>query len=156
MASCNEYFDDVELMHSKTPDICVSPWHEPRVSVPQKACKWPNTLLGEAYLNIEQQNLDYLKQKHARKWHVFDNDDVSFFHSLLPHIARIPPEGKLLFQCNVQEMVQQSAYEIPQNYPSYTRTLIFKRKTLPKDVILRGIYVHVHSKRWMDGWMEKE
>ena len=29
--------------------------------------------------------------------------------------------------------------------------LIFKRKTLPKDVIPRGIYVHVHSKGWMDG-----
>jgi len=30
--------------------------------------------------------------------------------------------------------------------------LIFKQKTLPKDIIPRGIYVHVHSK----GWMEKE
>jgi len=30
--------------------------------------------------------------------------------------------------------------------------LIFKRKMLPKDVIPRGIYVHVYSK----GWMEKE
>ena len=29
--------------------------------------------------------------------------------------------------------------------------LIFKRKKLPKDVIPRGIYVHVHSKGWMDG-----
>ena len=34
--------------------------------------------------------------------------------------------------------------------------LIFKRKMLPKDVIPHGIYVHVHSKGWMDGWMEKE
>jgi len=34
--------------------------------------------------------------------------------------------------------------------------LIFKRKTLPKDAIPYGIYVHVHSKGWMDGWMEKE
>jgi len=38
--------------------------------------------------------------------------------------------------------------------------LIFKRKTLPKDVIPRGIYVHVHSKGWMYGegmklWLEK-
>src|SRR5215469_12670791 len=38
--------------------------------------------------------------------------------------------------------------------------LIFKRKTLPKDVIPLGIYVHVHSKGWMDGgemklWLEK-
>jgi len=38
--------------------------------------------------------------------------------------------------------------------------LIFKRKTLPKDVIPRAIYVHVHSKGWMDGegmklWLEK-
>ena len=38
--------------------------------------------------------------------------------------------------------------------------LIFKRKTLPKDVIPHGIYVHVHSKGWMDGegmklWLEK-
>jgi len=38
--------------------------------------------------------------------------------------------------------------------------LIFKRKTLPKDVIPHGIYVHVHSKVWMDGermnlWLEK-
>ena len=30
--------------------------------------------------------------------------------------------------------------------------LISKRKTLPKDVIPHGIYIHVHSK----GWMEKE
>ena len=29
--------------------------------------------------------------------------------------------------------------------------LTFKRKTLPKDVIPHGIYVHVHSKGWMDG-----
>ena len=40
--------------------------------------------------------------------------------------------------------------------------LIFKRKTLPKDVsvIPHGIYVHVHPKGWMDGegmklWLEK-
>jgi len=34
--------------------------------------------------------------------------------------------------------------------------LIFKRKTLPKDIIPHGIYVHVHSKGWMDGWMDGE
>jgi len=38
--------------------------------------------------------------------------------------------------------------------------LIFKRKTLPKDVIPHGIYVHIHSKGWIDGegmklWLEK-
>jgi len=38
--------------------------------------------------------------------------------------------------------------------------LIFKRKTLPKDVIPHEFYVHVHSKRWKDGeemklWLEK-
>jgi len=38
--------------------------------------------------------------------------------------------------------------------------LIFKRKTMPKDVIPHGIYVHVHSKGWKDGegmklWLEK-
>ena len=38
--------------------------------------------------------------------------------------------------------------------------LIFKRKTLPKDVIPHRIYIHVHSKGWMDGegmklWLEK-
>jgi len=32
--------------------------------------------------------------------------------------------------------------------------LIFKRKMLPKDVIPYGIYVHVHSKGRMDGWMD--
>jgi len=34
--------------------------------------------------------------------------------------------------------------------------LIFNRKTLPKDVIPHGIYVHVHSKGWMDGWRRNE
>ena len=34
--------------------------------------------------------------------------------------------------------------------------LIFKRKTLPKDVIPHGIYVHIHSKGWMDGWRRNE
>ena len=34
--------------------------------------------------------------------------------------------------------------------------LIFKRKTLLKDVIPHGIYIHVHSKRWMDGWRRNE
>jgi len=29
--------------------------------------------------------------------------------------------------------------------------LVFKRKTLPKDVIPDGIYIHVHSKGWKDG-----
>jgi len=33
---------------------------------------------------------------------------------------------------------------------------IFKRKTLPKDVTPHGIYVHVHSKGWMDGWRRNE
>src|SRR5215510_2225593 len=38
--------------------------------------------------------------------------------------------------------------------------LIFKRKSLPKDVIPHGNYLHVHSKGWMDGkgmklWLEK-
>ena len=35
-------------------------------------------------------------------------------------------------------------------------SLIFKRKTLPKDVIPHGIYIHVHSKGWMDGWRRNE
>ena len=118
MDSCNESFADVEPMRSKTPDVCVSPGHEPRVSVPQRVCKWPNTLLGEAFLNVEQQKLDYLKQKHARKSHVFDNDNVSLFQSLLPHIARIPPERKLIFWCKFQEMVQQPAYEITSKLPN--------------------------------------
>jgi len=34
--------------------------------------------------------------------------------------------------------------------------LIFKRKTLPKDVIPHGSYVHVLSKGWMDGWRRNE
>jgi hypothetical protein len=34
--------------------------------------------------------------------------------------------------------------------------LIFKRKTTPKDIIPHGIYVHVHSKGWMDGWRRNE
>jgi len=34
--------------------------------------------------------------------------------------------------------------------------LIFKRKTLPRDVIPHGIYVHVHSKGWLDGWRRNE
>jgi len=29
--------------------------------------------------------------------------------------------------------------------------LIFKRRMLPKDVFPHGIYIHVHSKGWMDG-----
>ena len=38
--------------------------------------------------------------------------------------------------------------------------LILKRKTQPKDVIPHGIYIHVHSKGWMNGegmklWLEK-
>ena len=38
--------------------------------------------------------------------------------------------------------------------------LIFKRKTLSKDVIPHGNYVHVHSKGWMVGegmklWLQK-
>ncbi|KAF7251286.1 Pogo transposable element with KRAB domain, partial [Varanus komodoensis] len=38
--------------------------------------------------------------------------------------------------------------------------LIFKRKTFPKEVIPRGVVVHVHEKGWMDEngmrvWVEK-
>ena len=38
--------------------------------------------------------------------------------------------------------------------------LIFKRKTLPKNVIPHGIYIHIHFKGWMNGdgmklWLEK-
>jgi len=71
-------FAYIELTCSETPDICVSPGYEPHISVSQRAHKWPNTLLGEAFLYIEQQKLDYLKQKHARKLHVFDNEGVYF------------------------------------------------------------------------------
>lgn len=28
--------------------------------------------------------------------------------------------------------------------------LIFKRKTLPKDIILSGILIHIKNKGWMD------
>jgi hypothetical protein len=120
--SCSESFVVDKPLCSETPKVCVSPENEPRVSVPQRAHKRPNALLGEALLNVEQQKLDYLKQKHSRKLHEFDSEDVSFFQSLLPHVAKIPPERKLLFRCKVQEMVQQFAYEIPQNYPTYTNT----------------------------------
>jgi hypothetical protein len=34
--------------------------------------------------------------------------------------------------------------------------LIFKRQTLPKDVIPHGIYVHVRSKGQLDGWRRNE
>ena len=76
--SCNESFAVIEPTRSETLDIFVSLEHEPYISVSQRARKWPNILLGEAFLNIEQQKLDYLKQKHARKSHVFDNEGVYF------------------------------------------------------------------------------
>jgi len=33
---------------------------------------------------------------------------------------------------------------------------VFKRRMLPKDIIPHGIYIHVHSKGWMDGWRRNE
>jgi hypothetical protein len=67
-------------------------------------------LLGEALLDVEQQKLDYLKQKQARKSQESDSEE-SFFYSLLPHVAKIPPERKLLFRYKVQGIVRTKYLE---------------------------------------------
>jgi len=56
-------FAYIEPMFSETPDICVLLGYEPCITVSQGARMWPNTLLGEAFLNIEQWKLDYLNRK---------------------------------------------------------------------------------------------
>jgi hypothetical protein len=73
--NCSESFVDYEPLRPETQEeVSVSPAStstftgeevesEPRVSVPQRSRKRPNTVLGEALLNVEQQKLDYLKQK---------------------------------------------------------------------------------------------
>jgi len=41
--------------------------------------KVPNILIGEELLNIEQEKLDYIRQKHARESHEFHHEDVKVF-----------------------------------------------------------------------------
>ncbi|PSN43109.1 hypothetical protein C0J52_10473 [Blattella germanica] len=38
-------------------------------------------------------------------------EDTKFFESLLPHVKKIPSYRKLLFRCQIQELVQKYAYE---------------------------------------------
>lgn len=62
-----------------------------------------------AIIDIEKQKLQYLKEKSENKT---DNDeDLLFFKSLLPHVRNIPQERKLAFRSQVQELVDQFAYQ---------------------------------------------
>lgn len=78
MDNCSKCFAYIDPMCSETPDVCVSLGYEPHISVSRRACKWLNTLLDKAFLNIEQQKLAHLKQKNARKLRVFDSEGVYF------------------------------------------------------------------------------
>jgi hypothetical protein len=77
--SCSKTSVNDEILHSEAPKVYVPLEHEPHVSVGQRTHKWPNTLLGEALLNVGQQKLSCLKQEYARKLHRFFHKNISFF-----------------------------------------------------------------------------
>ena len=60
--------------------------------------------------DIEGQKLQYLLQKSSHKQDKDEDDDLLFFKSLLPFIARIPITQKLTFRSRVHEVVQQFAF----------------------------------------------
>ena len=60
-------------------------------------------------LDIEQEKVQYLKEKMKRKEDGND-EDLMFLKSLLPHVKNIPMENKLIFRCRMQELVQEFAY----------------------------------------------
>lgn len=66
-----------------------------------------NTLFNEQILQLEQQKINTIQSAFQREP---DNDDMMFFKSLLPFVAKIPTEQKLRFRSRIQQVVEEFAF----------------------------------------------
>ncbi|KAK8372276.1 hypothetical protein O3P69_014578 [Scylla paramamosain] len=89
----------------------ISPATRPKKKGANKRSKTDD--FNQSILDIEQQKIQYLKEKINRKQDKEDDEDLMFFKSLLPHVKRIPAVQKLTFRSRLQELVQQFAYPVP-------------------------------------------
>lgn len=72
-----------------------------------------NDTYQASMLEIERRKVEYLENK-AKKNSSTDQEDehLSFFKSLLPHVRKIPEHRILSFRCRVQELVDQFSYQL--------------------------------------------
>lgn len=64
-------------------------------------------------IEIENQKLKYLKEKTTVPFSppkTIEDEDRSFFNSLIPHVKKIREDRKLLFRTEIQQVVQRFAY----------------------------------------------
>jgi hypothetical protein len=86
------------------------------------AGKRPNTLLGEALLDVEQQKLDYFKQKEASKSDESDNENVTlFFRAYCLTLPKFRPRGNCFSGARFKRLCK-FAYEIPRSHPTDAST----------------------------------
>lgn len=87
---------------------------EPRVSIPNRKRKNRAESIGNALIEIENQKLKYLKEKATlptvSQPTINEDEDRSFFNSLMPHVKKIREDRKLLFRTEIQQVVQRFAY----------------------------------------------
>ncbi|CAH1990964.1 unnamed protein product [Acanthoscelides obtectus] len=65
----------------------------------------------ESMLEIEKRKVEYLENKAKRGCSDQDDEHMSFFKSLLPHVRQIPANRILCFRSRVQELVDQFSYQ---------------------------------------------
>nr|CAD7444604.1 unnamed protein product [Timema bartmani] len=66
---------------------------------------------NETLLNIEKEKMQYLQEMSEKKRKSeIEDEDLLFFKSLLSHVRKIPASRKLYFRSQVQELVEQFAY----------------------------------------------
>jgi len=69
-----------------------------------------NARYNETIIAIEKQKAKFLEE--AMKNRQPENEDLLFFHSLLPHINNIPANMKLCFRNRIQQVVDEFAYPV--------------------------------------------
>lgn len=113
---------------------------EPRVSITNRKRKNRAESIGNALIEIENQKLKYLKEKTTvpvSQPTINENEDRSFFNSLIPHVKKIREDRKLLFRTEIQQVVQRFAYtdQVFHTPSSHSRTGNSGRRNIPLSIV---------------------
>nr|CAD7202690.1 unnamed protein product [Timema douglasi] len=105
--------DEDAAKQLKETDVCFQPTQSTlSMTTPTKKKKRQCAdTYNQTLLNVEKDKMQYLRDMSAEKIKTeIEDEDLLFFKSLLSHVRKIPASRKLYFRCQVQELVEQFAY----------------------------------------------
>ncbi|XP_030751838.1 uncharacterized protein LOC115879266 [Sitophilus oryzae] len=102
----------------------------------------------ESILDIERRNVEYYLESEAKQNSIDQEDEhLSFFKSLLPHVRKIPENRLLSFRCRIQEIVDQFAYQLNIHSTPSSAVLLHSDVPSPGYHIVDSIHQSVPSRQ---------